>query len=89
MTLAAAQQFIQRAINDPDMVSRMNAAPDGTAIRQILEQMNLPFDKEEFDPAYVNMLTWCQTHEQAEAVKEIRVWWDFLWFTLQGPAVIY
>jgi hypothetical protein len=83
MTLAAAQQFIQRAARDSETVCRINAASDKTAIQGILTELELNFGPEEFELAYYHVLTWCRTHEQAEVVKEIKVWWDYLQFTLE------
>ena len=78
MTLDAAQQFIQRAVNDRDLVEQINSASDAQQVQQILSKLNLHFNYEEFEQAYWNVLTWCQTYQQAEAVKEIKLWWDFL-----------
>ena len=83
MTLAAAQQFIQRAVNDPDMVRRMNDARDKSAVRKILDELKFNFNREEFEPAYLNLLTCCQTEAQADAVKEVKLWWDCLEYTFQ------
>lgn len=78
MTLPAAQQFIQRAVNDPELVERINSAPDSASVLQILSDLEMDFNYEEFERAYYNVLTWCQTHQQADAVKEIKLWWDCL-----------
>lgn len=85
MTLAAAQKFIQRTVSDYDLVDRINAAPDSEEIQQILSGLNLHFNHEEFEKAYFNVLTQCQTHEQAEIVKGIKMWWDCLGFCLSQP----
>ena len=82
MTLASAQQFIQRAVNDTDLVYRINSAPDREAVRKILNELNLSFEPDEFEPAFLNVLTWCQTYEQVQAVKEIKTWWSLLMFAL-------
>lgn len=83
MTLAAAQQFIQRAVNDREMVCRINSAANRYEVRQILSELDLCFDQDEFEPAFFNVLTWCRTFEQAEAVKEVKMWWDFLGIYLE------
>lgn len=82
MTLAAAQQFIQRVIADSDLVDQINDAADSDDIRKILGDLNLPFNHEEFEQAYYNVLTWCQTYEQADIVKGIKLWWDCLGYSL-------
>ena len=76
MTLAAAQAFIQRAVSDHDMVDRIQTATDDHEVRQILIEMGFEFNHEEFEQAYYNVLTWCQTESQADHVKEIKLWWD-------------
>lgn len=78
MTLAAAQKFIQQAVNDPNLVCRINSAPDKATVQRILGDLELNFDDEEFEPAYFNVLTWCQTHDQAAAVQEVGQWWSCL-----------
>ena len=78
MTIAAAQKFIQQAVNDSGLIQRINAAPNEEGVREILAELGMEFNLEEFEMAYYNVLTWCQTHEQAEAVKEVKLWWDCL-----------
>ena len=82
MSLDAAQKFIQRAVSDSDLVDQINSAADSTEIQQILFDMNLSFNHEEFEQAYYNVLTWCQTHEQADIVKGIKLWWDCLGYSM-------
>ena len=82
MTLDAAQKFIQRATWDSDLVDQINSASDAAEIQQILSVLHLPFNHEEFEQAYYNVLTWCQTHEQADIVKGIKLWWDCLGFSI-------
>lgn len=86
MTIDAAQQFIQQAVNDPELVSRINSAPDNTAILNILSEKEMVFDYEQFEKAYYNVLTWCQNHAQANAVKEIKLWWDCLGYCMNTSA---
>ena len=78
MTVAAAQKFIHRIQTEQALVSRINGADDETALREILSELDLPFNYQEFEQAYHNTLTRCQTTEQADAVKEIKTWWDYL-----------
>lgn len=83
MTLAAAQQFIQRAVNDRELVQRINKAADNESVRHVLSELGLDFNYVEFEQAYFNVLTWCQTYDQAEAVKEVKLWWDYLGYCLE------
>ena len=85
MTIAAAEQFIQRSVNDPELVCQINLASDSAEIINILSGLGLLFNHEEFERAYFNVLTWCQNPEQAEAVKGVKMWWDCLGFCLGQP----
>lgn len=78
MSLDAAQKFIVTAAADQTLVQTINEAGDDVAIRQILAENGFEFNYEEFEKAYFNVLTWCQTVEQASAVKEVKQWWDCL-----------
>ena len=78
MTMAAAQKFIQRALRDPDLVRQVNRAPDNAALVQLLAEQGLSFNYDEFDEASRHLLTECQTHEQAQVIEEIKLWWRCL-----------
>lgn len=82
MTLDAAQKFIQKTVVDANLVCEINQAPNMAEVDQILSRYKMDFSDEEFELAYYNVLSWCQTCEQSEAVKEVKVWWNFLIFTL-------
>lgn len=82
MTVAAAETLIRKAMSDPAMVQRINAAPDRSAVDRIFAGLDLKFNELEFEQAHLYLLTCCQTIEQAEAVKAIKQWWDFLQYTL-------
>ena len=82
MTIAAAESFIQQALLDPISIQKINAAPNKTAVEQVFAELGLSFNDEEFEQAYINLLTCCQTIEQAETVKEIKLWWDYFQYTL-------
>jgi hypothetical protein len=85
MTLAAAQTFIQAVVNDPELVTRINLADDIAALQGILSELEMAFSDEEFEQAYFNVLTWCRTFQQAEAVKEIKLWWNGLRYCMIHP----
>jgi hypothetical protein len=65
-------------VKDPDLVCHINSAADKSEVQRILNKCSLNFDEDEFEPAYFNVLTWCQTHDQAEAVQEVGQWWTYL-----------
>lgn len=85
MTVAAAESFIRRAISDHALVQRINASSDKAAINEIFLQLQLNFDPEEFEQGYFKLLTHCRIIEQAEAVREVKLWWDCLGYTLENP----
>lgn len=83
MTIAAAESFILRAVADPVLVQRINAAPDKNAVNEIISELSLNFDADQFQKAYFNLLTSCQTELQANGVKEVKLWWDCLEYSFQ------
>ncbi len=78
MTIAAARKFIQQALWDHDWVRRVNSAPDLAALEQMLTELDMCFNYQEFEEACNHLLTQCQTHEQGQVIKEIRLWWQCL-----------
>ena len=82
MTIAAAQSFIQRAVNDYPLIQILNTALDLDEFNQMLAEIDLEFDSEEFEAAFCNVLGWCQTQQQADAVNEIKQWYNFLMQTI-------
>ena len=47
-------------------------------IDYILEGEAMSFSAHEFEDAYNHRLTECQTSEEAETLKELKLWWDLL-----------
>lgn len=78
MTITAAQKFIQQALWDRDLVRQANGAPDRATLARMLGERDMAFSYEEFEDSCNHLLTQCQTQEQAETVKEIKLWWDCL-----------
>lgn len=78
MTIASAQSFIQRTVNDYELIQRLNTAADSKAFDKILGENGFEFDSDEFYAAFTNVLTWCQTQQQADAVNEVKFWYDCL-----------
>ena len=86
MTLDAAQKFIVAAVQEPELVERINLAADSEGVKRILAENDFEFNYEEFEKAYFNVLTWCQNIDQANAVEQVKAWWDFLGSCLDNPA---
>ena len=84
MTIASAESFIRQVISTPALVQRLNAAPDRAAIKEIISELGPGFDTDQFQQAYFNLLTHCQADTQAELIKEVKLWWDYLEFTLSS-----
>lgn len=78
MTVANAQKFIKQGLGDRELRDRLNSASDLSELQKILEDENLGFSPNEFDEAFYNVLTECQSTEAADQVKEFKMWWEFL-----------
>lgn len=78
MSISDAQNFIQRAMAESDLVERINDAPDVPAVQDILTKEGYSFNADEFEEAYTHLLTQCQFEEQADCLKGVRMWWEFL-----------
>ena len=85
MSIAKAQEFIQRGMRDTALRTQLNGVSDQAELTACLEEHGLGFTYPEFDSAYHHLLTLCQTEGQAEYLKEFKMWWDWTLSTL--PAV--
>ena len=78
MSIGEAKTFILRGMRDRDLRNRLNASDGPEDVLAILEREQLVFTYSEFDEAYHNLLTQCQEEEQAEQLKEFKMWWDLI-----------
>lgn len=78
MTIANAQKFIRRGLEDIELRGRLNEAGNQTEIQDILEGEDLGFTPGEFDIAFYNTLKECQSQEAADDVKGFKLWWELL-----------
>lgn len=85
MTITNAKRFIRKAMVDQELRGQLNAACDEEKRMEVLESALLRFNYGEFENAYYNTLTECQTEEAAEHVKSIKLWWDFLQISDRVP----
>jgi hypothetical protein len=76
MTIGKAKEFIQRGMQDSALRERLNGASNAEAINTILKQEDLIFSASDFDEAFHNLLTQCQEKEQADQLREYKMWWD-------------
>ncbi len=78
MTVQNAKIFIARVQTDRELVKRLNKAEDDAARLAVLEAEQLTFTYAQFMEAYSNLLANSQTIEQADGIKNIRLWWQML-----------
>lgn len=79
MTIGNAMTFIRRGMADPALRARLNGASRPGDIQTILTEEKIPFSAHDFDEAYNHQLTLCQEEEEADQLKEFRMWWDLLY----------
>lgn len=75
MTIGKAKQFIQRGMLDSDLRARVLASSDGAPMKTVLVEEDLIFSDHDFDEAFHNLLTQCQSQDQADQLREFRMWW--------------
>ncbi len=78
MGIEKAKTFIRRGMRDSDLRNRLNTSAGREDMLAILEREQLVFTYSEFDEAYHNLLVQCQEEEQAEQLKEFKMWWDLI-----------
>lgn len=78
MTIGHALTFIEKGRSDSDLRARLNAAQTLADLNGVLESEGLTFSPQEFDEAFHNQLFQCQFEEEANQIKEFRMWWDLV-----------
>ena len=86
MTIGDALAFIKRSLSDSELRKRLNGAESKAELQQILAEELISFDPNEFDEAYNHKLTECQEEEEADQLKELKLWWDLLGQVLEPSA---
>jgi hypothetical protein len=86
MTIGNALAFIKRGLEDRKLRARLNSATGPQQIQDILIEEKLSFSAHDFDEAYHHQLTLCQEEEQADQLKEFKMWWGLLAQILNPPA---
>lgn len=86
MTIGNALTFIKRGMRETELRARLNCASNPDEIKDILRSENIPFNADEFDEAFHHHLTLCQSAEDADQLKEFRVWWALLSQSLEPAA---
>jgi hypothetical protein len=78
MTIGNALTFINRGQEDSALRSRLNKANSPDELVEILAAEKLTFSAHDFDEAYHHQLTQCQEEEDANQLKEFKMWWELL-----------
>lgn len=78
MTIGNALAFIERGQGDGTLRDRLNAANSRKERDDVLAEEKLLFSAHDFDEAYNHRLTQCQEAEEAEQLREFKMWWDLL-----------
>lgn len=86
MTIANALDFIEQGMNDSALRGRLNSASTESELREILASEKFTFSIAEFNNSFLQRLTQCQETEEAEQLKEFRLWWGLLQKSLEPLA---
>ena len=78
MTVGNALIFIDRGLEDSALRKRLNTTDSLKARDDTLSAEGLTFSDNEFDEAFHHRLTLCQEEEEADQLKEFKMWWDLL-----------
>ncbi len=85
MTIGNALTFIERGLTDSVLRERLNAATGLPELDDVLAEEKLLFSAHDFDEAFHHRLTQCKEMEEAEQIREFKMWWDLL-FRILGLA---
>ncbi len=86
MTIGDALAFIKRSLSDASLRAKLNGAGSKEELEKILAEELLSFNPDEFDDAFNHKLTECQEEEDADQLKELKLWWDLLGQVLEPSA---
>jgi predicted ribosomally synthesized peptide with nif11-like leader len=78
MTIAQARKFLSRAMRDERFRDALMEADDHASRTALLREEGLDFNLEEFEEAWRNELTKCQTESEADALRDLNQWWQLL-----------
>ena len=78
MTIGNALNFIERGLHDSGLRRQLNAASDVAECQKVLDKEELTFSAHDFDEAFHHRLTQCQEEEEADQLREFKMWWELL-----------
>lgn len=84
MSIANARSFIKRGMADSELRSRLNRTSSLPQLNRVLAEQNLVFSFSEFNDAYANTLIQCQFEDDANQLKQFKMWWDLLLMSLSN-----
>lgn len=85
MTIGNARGFIQQGLGDKKLRTCLNRSSSTEEVHTILARENFKFSYADFDQAYSLQLVKCQEPEQAEQLKEFKLWWDLILTNMTIP----
>jgi hypothetical protein len=86
MTIGNALAFMNRGLTDTALRERLNGASSLPELRHVLDEERLAFTAHDFDEAFHHRLIQCQEAEEADQLKEFKMWWDLLLGILRPAA---
>ena len=86
MTVGNAIAFIKRGMHDSELRERLSSAASIWSRDEILSNERLQFSQHQFEDAYHSQLTLCQEAEEADQLKEFKMWWELLTHLLEPGA---
>ena len=78
MTINNGKLFLKRVAEDKKLRESLESASSQKQISEILSSMDCDFTPEEIETAFNMMHVQCQTEDQAEQIKQLKLWWDLL-----------
>ena len=78
MTIQNALIFIKQGMNDSRLRLELNTAAGRDEIGRVLEKKALIFSPHEFEQAFSQKLVQCQEIEEADRLRDFRMWWVLL-----------
>jgi len=78
MTISKAKQFIHSVLTDISLRSAINRTSTINEIDMVLQQNDMHFTPGEFEEAFRNLLTQCQSESQANQLQQIKMWWEMI-----------
>lgn len=86
MTIGNALTFIEQGLLDSTLRKRLNTASNPSDLDNLLSEEKLVFSAHDFDEAFHNRLIQCQREEEADQLKEFKMWWSLLTRSLDPAA---